>query len=69
MANSDIDQELQDALLKRALGYEYEEREAISGKDGAPPRVKATRKHVPPDIAAIRRAQELRELGLWKEIN
>ena len=33
-SNKDVKQDLKEALLKKALGYEIEEREAIAGKSG-----------------------------------
>ena len=63
-----LDKDLQAALRKRALGYEYKEEEIISGKDGKNPRVKVTRKHMPPDIKAIRMLMLL-DGGLEGDIN
>ena len=63
----DIDKDLQDALLKCAVGYEYKEEKVIADKNKKTTRIEVVRKHVRPDPAAIRRAQELRELGLWIE--
>ena len=62
-----IDEKLRDALLKRATGYEYEEREVIAGRDGNPERVKVIKRHMPPDVKAIRLIRALRELGQWEE--
>ena len=46
-----VDTQVENALLKRALGYDYqEERVERSGKDGV--RVTQTIKHVPPDTTA-----------------
>lgn len=56
----DLKTNLNDALLKRALGYEYEETEIIASKDGKSTRIKKTRKIVPPDTKAIE---------LWFKIN
>jgi len=61
-----IEKELREALLKRAKGYDYEEREIIAGKDGEPEKVKVTRRHIPPDLKAIQRIQFLIELGEWE---
>ena len=46
-----VDIHVENALLKRALGYEYtEERVEISGKDGK--KVIRTTKYIPPDTTA-----------------
>jgi len=59
--------DLQAALLKRALGYEYEERRIVAGRDGTNERIEIIRKHVPPDVGAIKQVQLLQELGEWSE--
>ena len=41
-------------MLKRAIGYEYEEKEITADKTGKPGRVRITKKHMPPDINAIK---------------
>lgn len=51
---------INDALLKRALGYEYEETEIIASRDGKSSKVKRIKKKVPPDTKAIE---------LWLKIN
>ena len=50
------DEKLKEALLKRALGYEYEEKEIITDLNGRPQKIKITKKHVPPDLKAIRKS-------------
>jgi len=67
MGSDKISGALREALLKRAVGYEYEERRVIAGKDGKPERVEVTRRHVPPDVRAIQRIQLMIELGEWIE--
>ncbi|HIG0360408.1 TPA: hypothetical protein ACX96Z_001997 [Clostridium sporogenes] len=56
----DIKKSLNDALLKRALGYDYEETEIIATKDGKTTKIKKIKKVVPPDTKAIE---------LWFKIN
>lgn len=56
----DLKRDLDEALLKRALGYEYEETEIVATKDGKTTRVKKIKKVVPPDTKAIE---------LWYKIN
>ena len=53
----EVDLLVEDSLLKRALGYEYEETEITATKDGAikegkPMRVKKTKKFLAPDVTA-----------------
>lgn len=60
-----IDEKLKDALIKRAMGYEYEEKEIIADKNGKPERVRIMKKHVPPDIKAISKIEYLKRVGLW----
>jgi len=61
-----FDKDLQAALLKCALGYNVEERDTLVS-DGKVQSVRVKTRHIKPDAAAIRRIQELRELGEWKE--
>jgi len=60
-----LDKDLQSALLKRAMGYDYNEQEVVRTKDGKETKARYIRKHIPPDIAAIKRIQEMIEMGLW----
>lgn len=48
-----FDSKVEDALLKRALGYECEETEIIASRDGKNSKVKKTKKAIPPDVTAI----------------
>lgn len=48
-----FDNKVEEALLKRALGYEYEETEIIATKEGRSSKVKKTKKIIPPDVTAI----------------
>lgn len=63
MANSK-EQAVKEALLKRALGYEYEERIIEARKDGSQ-KVKIVKKHVPPDPKAAERVYLLMKTGRW----
>ncbi|HIT02508.1 MAG TPA: helix-turn-helix domain-containing protein [Candidatus Enterenecus merdae] len=61
-----VDIEVENALLKRALGYEYtEERIEISAKDGQ--KVVQTVKHVPPDVGAIVYWLKNRKREYWRD--
>lgn len=63
MANKQ-EQSIKDALLKRALGYEYEEKIIEARKDGSQ-RVRIVKKHVPPDWKAAERVFLLMKTGRW----
>lgn len=50
-----LEKDALEALKRLAEGYEYEEREIIVDKHGkSTGRVKVTKKHMPPNITAIR---------------
>lgn len=53
LKNKELKSKIEDALLKRALGYEYEETEIVATKDGKNARVKKIKKVVPPDVNAL----------------
>jgi transposase-like protein len=61
-----FDSRVEDALLKRALGYEYEETEIIATKDGKTSKVKKTKKVIPPDTTAIIFWLKNRQPGKWR---
>ncbi len=48
-----IDLEVEETLLRRALGYDYVERREEFGRDGSVERTVETVKHVPPDTGAL----------------
>lgn len=57
---------LKAALLKKALGYEYDEREIIVDKNGnITGKVRIIKRHVPPDLKAINKISAMMELGEW----
>lgn len=58
---------LQAALLKRAIGYDYEEKKIIADKNGKPQKIEVYHKHVPPDIAAIREIISEKKKGRWNK--
>lgn len=61
-----IDTEVENALLKRALGYKYEEKSTtISDKDGV--KVTTTKKELPPDTTAQIFWLKNRCPDLWRE--
>lgn len=61
-----FDDKVEQALLKRALGYEYEETEMIASKDGKTSRVKKTKKVIPPDTTAIIFWLKNRQPSKWR---
>lgn len=58
------EQAVKDALLKRALGYEYEEKIIEARKDGSQ-KMRVVKKHVPPDPKAAERVFLLMKTGKW----
>lgn len=58
------EQAVKDALLKRALGYEYEEKIIEARKDGSQ-KMRIVKKHVPPDPKAAERVFLLMKTGRW----
>lgn len=58
------EQAVKEALLKRALGYEYEEKIIEARKDGSQ-KVRIVKKHVPPDPRAAERVFLLMKTGRW----
>lgn len=61
-----VDIEVENALLKRALGYFVEEEKVIeSEKDGR--RVEKTRKHVPADVTAQIYWLKNRKKNIWRD--
>lgn len=61
-----INMEIKEALTKKALGYEVEEKEIIVNKNGEQTgKIKVIKKHIPPDIKAMEKIEELKKLGEW----
>lgn len=58
------EQTIKDALLKRALGYEYEEKIIDARRDGSQ-RMRIVKKHMPPDAKAAERVYLLMKTGRW----
>lgn len=61
-----LQNKLNDALLKKALGYEYEEKQIEAAKDGKQGKVKIIKRHVPPDLKAMEQIRILKALGEWE---
>jgi hypothetical protein len=62
----ELNSKVEEALLKAALGYEYEETEIIATKDGKTSRVKKIKKVVPPDTTAIIFWLKTRKPSKWR---
>jgi hypothetical protein len=62
----DLCQDLRQALMKRARGYDVDEVEKIVGGDGVVVRATVRRRHIPPDVKAIERIQYLQATGRWE---
>lgn len=58
-------EKIKTALMKRAMGYEYTEREVIADGKGKPVEVKEIHKHMPPDVAALREIKYEINRGKW----
>ena len=55
---------IKEALMKRALGYEYEEKIIEARKDGSQ-KVKIVKRHIPQDAKAAERVFLLMKTGRW----
>lgn len=65
--NNNVNEQIQSALLKRATGYEVEEKEIILDKNKKDTgKVKVIKKHIPPDANAIKTVRNMLERGQWK---
>ena len=60
-----LNEKTKEAMLKRALGYDYEEKEIIVGRNGKPEKVKVSKKHVPPDSRLLEQVRYLMSIGKW----
>ena len=58
---------VENALYKRALGYEYEETTKEANGAGEPTKLKSIRKHVPPDVAAMIIWLKNRKPDTWRD--
>ena len=50
----DMKMKAREALERLAVGYEFEERKIIADKNGKPQKVEVYKKHIPPDLNALR---------------
>ena len=67
MSMEESDRKIREALLKKATGYEYEEKEIVQDKSGKNPKIKVTRKYMPPSIEAIRMIDLMKKTGEWED--
>lgn len=63
MENREI--EIKNALLHRALGYDYEEKVIEATRDGKQGKVRIFKKHVPPDVKALEKVLDEINHGRW----
>lgn len=64
---AEVDAKVEDSLLKRALGYDYEENEVSS--DGNAKKVKKTKKHMAADVTACIFWLKNRQPNKWRDVN
>jgi len=64
-----VDVKVENALLKRAFGYDYEEvtTEMTKSGNGDIAKVKKTQKHIPPDVAACYIWLKNRKPDVWRD--
>lgn len=62
-----VDVQVENALLKRALGYDYEEVTVEADGRGKPIKVKKVTKHMPSDVAAMMIWLKNRSKGKWRD--
>lgn len=69
-----VDKQVEDSLLKRALGYEYDEVEVIASQSNGknkkeqPTKIRKIRKVVPPDVNACMFWLKIRLKNVWNEV-
>lgn len=59
---------LKEALLKSALGYDYEETIKEAEKEGRQ-KIKIIKRHVPPNPKAIAMVRSLKKAGEWDDMD
>ncbi len=63
---NDVKEEMRELLLKKARGYDVEEKEVIFDKNKKETgKVKVTKKHIPPDVNAIMLVRNLIDNNKW----
>lgn len=63
-----VDRKVENALFKRALGYDYEEETKMVSESGKKS-IKIVKKHVPPDVTAIIFWLKNRKPKQWRDVN
>lgn len=63
-----VDRQVENALLKRALGYDYEEETKTVAESGKKS-IKVVKKHIPPDTTAIIFWLKNRKREQWRDVN
>ena len=60
-----LNNDIKDALLKRATGFEYQEQKITSDKNGKIINVEVNKKYQLPDLAAIKIIENYKQKGMW----
>lgn len=60
---------VEDALFKRATGYEFEETKVIVDDKGKPVKIEKTKKHVPPETTACIFWLKNRDPEFWRDVH
>lgn len=63
-----VDRQVENALLKRALGYDYEEETKMVAESGKKS-IRIVKKHIPPDTTAIIFWLKNRKREQWRDVN
>lgn len=63
--SSQAEKEIKEALYKRAIGYDYEEKVVEARKDGTEGKVRIIKKHMPPSEHAVQIIYEMIQRGMW----
>ena len=62
-----VDSLVEDSLLKRAMGYDYEETELVAGQNGKTQRIKKVKKHAASDTTACIFWLKNRQPAAWRD--
>ena len=62
-----VDDKVESMLLKRALGYDYEETKVIADEEGRPVQFIKTKKHASPDVGAAAFWLKNRRPEKWRD--
>ena len=60
-----LDKQTKEALLKLALGYNYEDKEIIASSSGQAEKIRVIKRHIPPNIKALEEVRFLIKSKKW----